>query len=341
MRIFLFGYYGYGNFGDEILLSCSIELLKKICGDPKIHILLPRKSHPFENNPKVSRLNLPGIVLNILKSDLVVGGGGGIFQDETSLRSFLYYSFIVFTALILRKDVILLCHGIGPLRRKLSRWMMRKILSSRHVYPILRDEVSYRYCRMISKNAVLSVDLLVLKRLETPRKMNRNTGKISMILRKIPKDMEDFTKILASIGVSEIDLLVFFPNMDYGTNRKLQEDLREKFKVRILMNHEDLVESVMTSRFVMTERLHGAILSTLVGTPFISNLRIKKINRFFRDYLGRCDFDDAIDLFDTITKLEDFNFDEYRERKLVDWEKKKKDLMKKLTEILKKVENKR
>ena len=336
MRVFLFGYYGYGNFGDEVLLSNAVELLNELKRDEKmeISILLPRRCKVPTNHRKVNRFNIIEVVLNILRSDVVIGGGGGIFQDETSFRSFLYYSSIVFISLIFRKKVILLCHGIGPLKREISRWMMRKMLSSDLLFPILRDEVSYRYSRMISKNSTLGVDLMILKPPKILKNPCRRKDKVSMVLRSIPKNLDEIAKFLKSMDVEEIDLLIFSPNEDYDLNRRIERLFERKFVINLFMDHNDLVESMMTSRFIVTERLHGAIFATLVGTPFISNSRIKKINRVFRDYPGRCDFNDTFEFLETVVEMEKFDFDGYRKRKLRRWEELRGEVLRRLDEIL-------
>ena len=90
---FVVGYYGFGNLGDELLKSATIKILREAHFE-KIYLTLPSKFSKLNlqsnYSDSVSRFDPVDVFSAILNSKIIVAGGGGIFQDETSTRSFLY-----------------------------------------------------------------------------------------------------------------------------------------------------------------------------------------------------------------------------------------------------------
>jgi polysaccharide pyruvyl transferase CsaB len=58
----------------------------------------------------------------------LVLGGGSLLQDATSFRSLLYYAALILAARLQGKPVILWGQGLGPLRRRRSRLLVRGLL---------------------------------------------------------------------------------------------------------------------------------------------------------------------------------------------------------------------
>ena len=91
MKYFLIGYYGFGNDGDEWLKQSAIRLIKDEDPCAKISIL----SGPFPTHSNMdsyySRHQIWRWVWAALRADYWVWGGGTVFQDFSSYRSFYYY----------------------------------------------------------------------------------------------------------------------------------------------------------------------------------------------------------------------------------------------------------
>jgi len=316
-NIFLFGFYGQGNLGDEILLENSLKLLAETEEVEKVTVLSP-KLPKFSNSDfelsNVSKYNFPKLLKAINSCDGVIGGGGGIFQDETSLRSFLYYASIVKYALTFKKPVLLLGHSIGPLKSPISRRIMKEILSSDLVYPVMRDPVSYRYARMFSKNATLSTDLAFLYE-PIISKVLKDEKKLSLSLKELVDKGGDFFQILRSLGFEKIDLLLFFPREEEKSALKNMRILEKYFEVSIMMGYKRITESIASSNLVITQRLHGAILSFLLSTKFIAS-KNQKIIRMFQGfpYPGFADLKSSFEIVQSIEKMQDFDFKNYRKK---------------------------
>src|SRR5450756_1182456 len=95
-RILVLGYYGFGNFGDELILSAvqneftSIECQAVfVVNKPNQYAnpVCPRHTFVDRHSPTAMRAALRAC-------DYVMLGGGGLIQDVTSWRSSLYLSLI-------------------------------------------------------------------------------------------------------------------------------------------------------------------------------------------------------------------------------------------------------
>jgi len=86
-HILISGYYGFGNTGDEAILSGMIRQIKR--KKSWTAILLWFRGNP-EENEKIAqcRGHFPGWIFQLLvrkieKSDLVILGGGGLFPRSS------------------------------------------------------------------------------------------------------------------------------------------------------------------------------------------------------------------------------------------------------------------
>ncbi len=98
----IFGYLGYGNYGDELLASII-------------------ETHLEENCPRLSKKNSIWQHLRLIYQSKILIGVGGLFQDSSSLLSPWYYFLVILYARLSDKRVVLLGQGIGPLSNPLSK----------------------------------------------------------------------------------------------------------------------------------------------------------------------------------------------------------------------------
>lgn len=122
-RIFLIGYYGYGNFGDEWLCQQSLKFLSE--QHPKATFrILHRLRHRFKGGQFIHRFAPFDVLLALFWCDHLVLGGGSLFQTRSSIRSVMYYASVMLLAKLFGKPVIWLGQGAGPLNR-LGRVILR------------------------------------------------------------------------------------------------------------------------------------------------------------------------------------------------------------------------
>lgn len=87
----LCGYYGFGNLGDELIAEGLVSLLEKNgIARERIAVLTASGSAP-EGVGTFDRWRPDRVLSALRKSRTLLLGGGGLFQDSTSIRSCLYY----------------------------------------------------------------------------------------------------------------------------------------------------------------------------------------------------------------------------------------------------------
>jgi polysaccharide pyruvyl transferase CsaB len=94
-----------------------------------------------------ARADIPAVRAAIARADVVLSGGGGLFQNATSTRSLLYYAGIVRAAIRARKRTMIFAQSIGPLDalgRLIVRNMCRGVARA-----TVRDEPSRALLRQL------------------------------------------------------------------------------------------------------------------------------------------------------------------------------------------------
>ncbi len=115
---FLFsGYYGFGNLGDEALLSIIVANLRRRHAGCEIDVLTndPAATAGAYAVDVTPRADPAAVRRAIAKADVVVSGGGGLLQNATSLRSLLYYAGIIRLAVRAKKPTMIFAQSVGPL----------------------------------------------------------------------------------------------------------------------------------------------------------------------------------------------------------------------------------
>ena len=117
MRFLLSGYYGFDNLGDDALLQIIVAQLKSRYPHATIDVLSAKPevtAHEF-GVLATPRWDQAAIRDAVSEADIVLSGGGGLFQTATSLKSLLYYAGIVRTALRAGKRTMVFAQSVGPL----------------------------------------------------------------------------------------------------------------------------------------------------------------------------------------------------------------------------------
>src|SRR3972149_10613964 len=126
MRIVISGYYGFGDAGDEAVLSAILGALRQRLPAARITVLsanpiATRRTHNVHAVPRTG-LRLLGTLAG---ADLFISGGGSLIQDATSARSAVYYLGLLALAAVLSRRTMVYAQGIGPLRRGWGRGVGR------------------------------------------------------------------------------------------------------------------------------------------------------------------------------------------------------------------------
>lgn len=125
IRAVLCGYYGKGNGGDEALLASLLQML------PESVTPLVLSGNPDETRKRYGvqscdRTNALRVLQAMRQSDVFIWGGGSLIQDVTSAASPLYYAGLMGLARQLGLKTMAWAQGIGPLKRRLTRWVAQQ-----------------------------------------------------------------------------------------------------------------------------------------------------------------------------------------------------------------------
>src|SRR5450759_5087072 len=170
-RILVLGYYGFGNFGDELILSAVQDELTSIECEAVFVVNEPGQytSPVCPRHTLVDRHNLAAMRAALRTCDYVMLGGGGLIQDVTSWRSSLYYLGIPLLAALNKKGILSYAQGIGPVRRPWIRRLMRSIFD-RMILIDVRDDASRDLllaCGIRTQDICVSVSYTHLRAHET------------------------------------------------------------------------------------------------------------------------------------------------------------------------------
>lgn len=302
MQIVLSGYYGFDNAGDEALLAAIVSSIKDLAPEAAFVVLSghPEKTSQLHPVQSVHYMR-PGAVMRALRqSDLLISGGGSIFQDVTSLRSLLYYISVVAMALWFKKPVIFYAQGIGPINHRISRWLMKK-LANRVDFISLRDEESLKELKKLGITRppcqVTADPVFALQPHQTAidnmsdllQQLNPNRQPMLGVSVRSWAALADVPQILAPVldrlhsdGYHIIFLPLAYPE-DVAAAQKVMARMKTPTSLinRNLSSQEYL--AVMRSlEAVIGMRLHALVFAANQGIPFAGISYDPKIDAFLK-----------------------------------------------------------
>jgi polysaccharide pyruvyl transferase CsaB len=127
MAVLICGYYGEHNLGDDALLAVLLQQLPQGCR-PVVTARDQQQVRRLFGVQTTDRTRLAAVLRALAGCDALVLGGGSLLQDATSLRSLIYYAVLMAAARLQGKPVVLWAQGLGPLRRRRSRALVRALL---------------------------------------------------------------------------------------------------------------------------------------------------------------------------------------------------------------------
>lgn len=301
--IVLSGYYGFDNIGDEAVLLSIIQSLKKQMNDVNITVLshTPEKTSTTYGVQSVNRWKLKEIIKAIRQADLLISGGGSLLQDVTSAKTIPYYLAIVVIAKILGKPVVFYSQGIGPVNKKINRYLIRWV--SRGVdHLFVREEQSkqelVRLGVKASKITVAIDPVIGIKPSSEAKKQSIKQPSVGVYLRNwenkehILKEMRKVVAHLYQEGYHVYGIpmhghedLEIAKTLNQLTEGKL-EVIQEALKI------DDVVTYTKSFDFIIGMRLHSLIIAHALGVPMIGLSYDPKINHFM-DEVGQKNYVDV------------------------------------------------
>lgn len=294
------GYYGAGNFGDDIILlsiiysirDCNIE--DEICVVAINEDKVPKNC---ENITVIKRSNIEALIKKIQDCDLLITGGGGIFQDYSGFdinrhilkrdRGIDFYTVPVETAYIMEKPIMVYAVGVGPIKDRQYERFFKWILNLPNIITV-RDKTSLDLINQIESNCDvrLTADPAVnfMQRHENYKTSNSEyKGCIGVCLRDwfLMKGKDEYRfieELSRSIDyiIEKYNLfVVLFPFCTSKKDKILIEKVyanvehKEKIKLKLDINMDEALEIISNIEILIGMRLHSIITASSIGIPVI------------------------------------------------------------------------
>ena len=263
----LLGYYGFGNLGDELLLRACINILQR-CGIERGRIAVlsnnPEETAQKFNVHAVNRWSFNETVRIFRESERLILGGGGIFQDSTSVKSCIWYWGMMRLARFFGMKVYAIGQSVGPLRSGISEFFAGNALRNCEGVQV-RDDNSLRLALCLGcKNAVRGYDLVLTLKPENGHVLSGSaaeTGKYMLVnLRPCP-ELEHYREILRG----HVDGETVGAAMSADDEEAMKGlGLREVVRVKTFGEAQELWRG---AECAVGMRLHFGVLSRIFGTP--------------------------------------------------------------------------
>jgi polysaccharide pyruvyl transferase CsaB len=310
MRVLLSGYYGYGNLGDEALLSGIIAGLKKYGHEVTVLSGNPEYTKQLHKVNAVSRYK--GLPLALLQHGAVISGGGGLLQDKTSSRSLHYYLGVLSLAKVFRKKAIVYGQSIGPLSEA-----GRKAVTStlKGVSVAVRDEMSQGLLSELGVKSELVADGALLLGMGYGIQGLVKTSKPFLLFPRAgyPTITSALTKLAQTLVLQghTVAGVSVQPNEDRHDLETIRASVSE-FEILEATSPQELIRLISQSSYVVSGRLHGLILAAVADVDFCGLVYDPKVAAFLAE-AGAASFTLPVDQ-DSLEQT-------VLQRQGVDWEK--------------------
>jgi polysaccharide pyruvyl transferase CsaB len=314
MKIFFVGWFGSGNMGDEAILRAELLYFRAHLPAVEFSILSfqPERTQRLTADiPEVKKIVKMGTKHAVLTSqfrellktlrgvDVVIVGGGGLFQDIYNHYPIPFFTLITWLAHRYRKRVVLYCLGIGPIRTWFGKTLTRFAANLSDVLSV-RDVESKTWLERsgVSKPICLAADPVLL----LPAEYN---DKVEKILRTYSIDGERptilvcvheliawnqsqglFAAVLDAVIQRHQANVVFLPfgayrntwfsghsgdTVDLAAAKNVRAHVREpSFLMTEELTPQELLSVIGKTALVISMRFHGLVMGLCMGVPVIA-----------------------------------------------------------------------
>jgi polysaccharide pyruvyl transferase CsaB len=303
----LCGYFGFENFGDEMLLASAIQNLADR-GIPEVRICVlsnaPEESRRTFAIRSYNRWSARTVSAVLKRSYSLLFPGGGLFQDSTSTKSCLYYWGVARLAKICGCSVWGLGQSIGPLSTFTGRRLAKDALRRMDFFSV-RDDASRGLSKKFGVDAQTMPDLVF--GLSVPPVAADPSGPFLVNVRptgnaRSLRAMLGAIRAIASAG-REIRGIAMSPEDARAFAQYRESGEIPPFEVETPRSIEEFSAAAGGSAAAIGMRLHFAILSMLSGLPVLVASYDPKVSSFAERFaLSDLTCWDNQDIFYNITK---------------------------------------
>lgn len=292
--VILYGGYGLGNFGDDILMMAFVNWIKRISPRTSIGLIIVLNDMDYVNSmfPGVTTVERGSPLL--LTSELFIFGGGTQWYSfpNTNLRTskireiLSQFGYRFKPSGICEKynarTKLALGVGVGPFLAGNEKKSMNDLKDFQYIG--VRDPESYRLCKKHHiDHTFLRADICYDDRYWNLSGMRKSAGrskKIGLIPRDWPHTTEGFQFLIPLNEVAaeyrkkgfQVEYLVFSKLREISTMKFLDEK-GEKYAVWDPKNNPDVdhfLSLIADCDLVISARYHGTVAAAILGIPSIA-----------------------------------------------------------------------
>jgi polysaccharide pyruvyl transferase CsaB len=347
------GYYGFGNTGDEAILAA---ILAELCRFQKNLDFIVVSANPEETKRtfKVRSVfwkDIDALHDAVKESDLIIVGGGGLFQDYwgvpkgialTSLQwGISFYSALGMLAILYQKPFMIYSVGVGPLfseeGKRLTRWTFEladiatvrdagsKVLLISLGVPEEKIQIVPDPALTLQANAESAAKILLAAGIDV-----RNQPLIGVCIRNWQEgDQGDHWKESLTVALDKfLDTheaqLVFIPFQ--VSDHHLENDHAAAISVVAMMQNRNRVYLLDASypldtvaglishcQLIVGMRLHSLVFATSAGVPVVALAYDAKVQQFMK----------SLELTDYCIELSSLTGDQLAQVMEAAWERQK------------------
>lgn len=284
-RLLLLGYQGFGNLGDEAILTGieallagrSVQIEGIVCG-PRVGSIAAFAE--ARRLPTARLLPGPSALRALWRSDALILTGGGLIHDHWATIIPRYLGWIVL-ARALGKRVIWLGVGVGPIRRRSQR-LLARVARSLTILALVRDRASAALLGGPSGRVAVIPDPALFN---SPPPVGRTSGdEVAIIVRgptperadeadRLAATLAETHRVLAGRGLRAVSMTMAGAS-DVAFLRLLRAraaELGSTVEVEELgPTPGDAIARLAGCRAAISVRLHGLLLSTVAGIPCVA-----------------------------------------------------------------------
>lgn len=288
MKYVVSGYIGFDNFGDEAIAHVLTQKLKQ-SGAEKITLISSNPAKTKELH-EVDSCGMLSFFIPLIKADVLISGGGSLLQDVTSIKSLVYYLFVIFTALCFRKKVRIYAQGIGPINSKIGQ-ILTKFLLKKVSEISVRDKKSQDLLYSWGINAKLVKDPIF----DIEIKPKHNKGTIGIQLRDCPQIQKNklFLRKLAQHLAQKYSTYEFkFLSLQDSYDLKicqLFKELLSEFGIKNViikdnMSINDVIKEISSVEILYAMRFHAIVIGIKSEVKTIAINYDPKVQKIAEEY---------------------------------------------------------
>ena len=295
----LCGYYGFGNSGDEALLTAVMASVRKYKPDTKFVVLSKKPAETMLRHQvdAINRYN-PRIAGVMKRTKLFAYGGGSILQDSTSTRSLIYYTNMLKLAKWRGLKLMIYANGIGPISQVSNQRRAKEALALCD-YVSLREPHSQQELAKLDvhTDAPVTIDpafnLLPSDNLPPGVNLDTSHSYMGVNLRQWKHNAPDLVKQVAqaiqATHAQQGVIPVYIP-MDQQDYAIIHQVIKAANTPHLLLpaiyDVAQTMAIIKRTQLVLSMRLHTLVYAVSVGVPVMGLSYDPKID-FFMDYVGQ------------------------------------------------------